>query len=178
MKSGRSTTLSMPTPIVIDSGEGRELVVTCRGVVRAFDPAGGRELWHWRGAANENYVCPSLSFEDGVVFGIVSHSEAAAIRCGGRGDVTGSHTGWKVGHQLTVASPVLHDGRLFAPDDSGSAIVCKNAATGETENRIRLDPGPGRGVYASPLVADGRLYLVSRFGGAYVFRAGPEPTRP
>ena len=46
-----------------------------------------------------------------------------------------------------------------------------DAASGALQFTERLDPLPN--VYASPVAADGRIYVVGREGGAVVLEAGP-----
>jgi outer membrane protein assembly factor BamB len=68
---------------------------------------------------------------------------------------------------------VLSEGRLYWVDDRGTA-QCIDAATGQSVYRQRL-PIEGkrdRPVYASPVLADGRLYLVTRGNGAFVLSPG------
>jgi outer membrane protein assembly factor BamB len=48
-----------------------------------------------------------------------------------------------------------------------------NAKSGKVVYEERLNPNPGR-IYASPVVADGKIYLVGRNNGTYVLDAKPE----
>ena len=63
------------------------------------------------------------------------------------------------------------DGHIYWVDDRGVAS-CLDATTGERAYRERL-PNAG-GVYASTLVADGKLYAVTRRNGTFVLALGPE----
>jgi outer membrane protein assembly factor BamB len=77
-----------------------------------------------------------------------------------------------------VPTPVLHEGRLYFVSDAGFA-TCLDAKTGSAIYKERL-PGAsatGRGgkpFYASPVLAGGALYAVSRQNGTFVFEAKPE----
>ncbi|MHC4079569.1 MAG: outer membrane protein assembly factor BamB family protein [Planctomycetota bacterium] len=75
---------------------------------------------------------------------------------------------WK-GENLDVPSPVLHDGLLFLVRTNGMA-VCLQAEDGKEVFKGRLG-GRTSSVYASPVVADGRLYVVSRKRGTFVYSA-------
>ena len=98
----------------------------------------------------------------------VVRGEALAIRAGGRGDVTNSNVLWRVKGSSLVSSPVYHDGRLYW---SGGNVQALDAATGK---EVFRGPLPGRAsFYASPLVADGKVYCVSRFGGTFVVADAP-----
>jgi outer membrane protein assembly factor BamB len=154
---------SWNTPVLVDAPEGAELVLSESSAVIGFEPATGKELWRVTGF--QGYVCPSVVAHKDVVY--VVRGEALAIRSGGRGDVTQSHVLWRVKNSSLVSSPVYHNGHLYWP--TGLA-VCLDATTGKEVYRNRL----GGRYYASALVADGKIYCVSRFEGTYVIAAGPE----
>lgn len=156
---------SWNTPVLVDApGGGSELVVNESSAVIGFEPASGKELW--RVAGFSGYVCPSVVAHKDVVYAV--RGEALAIRAGGRGDVSNSHVLWRVKGSSLVPSPVYHDGRLYWP---GGSAMCLDAATGKEVYRGRISEAGT--FYASPLVADGKVYYVSRFGGTVVLDAGP-----
>jgi outer membrane protein assembly factor BamB len=68
---------------------------------------------------------------------------------------------------------VFHDGYIYSVREEGGVFSCVNAEDGELVFRERLQPSPGR-IYASPLAADGKIYLVSREDGTYVLSAQPQ----
>jgi outer membrane protein assembly factor BamB len=84
--------------------------------------------------------------------------------------VTRSHTIWQKGFGDTVTSPVYHNGYLYW---AGSMVNCLKAEDGSSVYKERLKPAP-KNCYASPLVAEGKLYFVSRTEGAFVVEAGPK----
>lgn len=146
-----------------------------KDTLRAFDPANGSELWRCAGSQPPRYICPSPIVHDGIVYATHGyHGPFSAVRPGGNGDVSESHRIWvrpKV--SSNVSSPVFHDGYLFSVHADDGVVSCVDAANGEVVYRERLQPSSGR-IYASPLAADGKIYLVSREKGAYVLSAGPE----
>ena len=77
-----------------------------------------------------------------------------------------------------VSSPVYRTAICIGSESRGIAY-CVNAKTGEMVYEQRLEPRP-EGFYASPVVADGKIYLVNRTTGTYVLAAQPEfkQTRP
>ena len=163
---------SWGTPLIVDAIEGgRELVVSCQGKVLGLDPATGKQLWE---CANvDDYICPSVIAADGIVFATGGRKPLTiAIRTGGRGDVTGTHMLWELKKTPKVATPVYHDGYLYWLDNKGIAY-CADAKTGEEiyEERMGISGG-GDKVYASGVVADGKLYYVTRQGGTIVLAAG------
>jgi len=97
-----------------------------------------------------------------------------AVKPGGRGDITESHVAWEKTKGLPyVPSALLYRGRVFMVKDGGLAS-CFDAATGETKyEQVRL--GMDGGFYASPVAANGHIYLVNLTGKAAVVDAGDKP---
>ena len=160
---------SWSTPALVKLPGGKtELVVSGSMKILGHDPDTGKELWH----ANsfDWYVCPSVIAHDGVVYGL-QNSTTVAVKAGGRGDVTKTHTVWQKKFGATVTSMVYHDGHVYWAD-KGRAI-CLKASDGATVYKEELKPNGGD-FYASPLLADGKLYYVSRQEGVYVVAASPE----
>jgi outer membrane protein assembly factor BamB len=95
----------------------------------------------------------------------------AAIRPGGRGDISKSHIVWHVPTGAPyISSLVYYDGLIYMAGDVG-VVTCVDAKTGERIWRERLG-----GIYtASPLAGDGRVYLFSESGETLVLRAGRTP---
>lgn len=163
---------SWNTPLVTKSAEGRdELVVSGNGEIVGFDPRTGARVWTAEGI--DDYVCPSVIAHEGIIYAIGARKgQAIAVRLGGEGDVTKSHELWKVGRGSNVSSPVFHDGHLYFASESKGIVYCLKAETGEVVYEERLAPRPDR-IYASPLLADGKIYYVSRTNGTFVVAAKP-----
>lgn len=164
---------SWTTPFLVTVPGGKqELVVSIYNRVFGFDPDNGTELW--RCAGIEDYVCPSMVAHDGVVFVIGARAGAAlAIRAGGKGDVSQSHVLWRVKRGSNVSSPVYYEGHLYWASENRGVVYCVKADNGTIVYEEKLQPPPDR-IYASPIVADGKLYYVSRSNGAYVLEAQPK----
>jgi hypothetical protein len=161
------------TPLLIDVGDDQELIVQHnQGEVSGLDPTSGERLWQCK--VFDDYLNASPIARDGVVYLIGgSGGHAAAVRAGGRGDVTDTHKLWELNKGSYVTSAVYHDGHLYWSRDDGGIVYCADAETGGLRYEKRLDPPCGR-IYASPLAADGKLYYVSREHGTYVVDAEPE----
>lgn len=161
---------SWNTPILVDLKNGKqELVVSVKGSILGFDPATGNQLWNCDGVPD--YVCPSAVTRDGIVYVIGGRkSVAIAVRAGGRGDVTESHRIWSADAGANVSSPVISGDHLYWVSDRNQVAYCLRLDTGEVvyQKRTRIKP------YASTVVADGKLFVVTRFGGIHVLAAKPE----
>lgn len=165
---------SWNTPLVVAAASGREeLVVATRGAVLAFDPDSGRPLWSCQTDIGW-YMVPSVVAADGVIYclGGRSGTAALAIRAGGNGDVTDTHRLWTSQKGSNVSSPVYHDGHLYWSHESREIAYCVKAATGEVVYEQRLNRA-GQ-FYASALLADGRLYYLTRQGKTFVLAARPQ----
>jgi hypothetical protein len=99
-----------------------------------------------------------------------------AIRlAGARGDITGSDAVvWRRDRDTPyVPSPLLDAGRLTFLKHLHPILTTVDAATGRTlHGPVRLEGL--RDVFASPVAAAGRIYIVDRRGEAVVLRAGGE----
>ncbi|MHB9008427.1 MAG: outer membrane protein assembly factor BamB family protein [Limisphaerales bacterium] len=94
----------------------------------------------------------------------------AAIRPGGKGDVTGSHVSWNLRSGIPeIPSPVFHAGRLYLVRDGG-VLSCIRTDTGAVVYRERLG-APGQ-YSASPIIANGQVFLCSAKGVITVVNGG------
>ena len=93
-----------------------------------------------------------------------------ALRAGGRGDVTTSHRAWSFDQGPDIPTPATDGKYLYVVGDKG-IVSCLELATG------KVVYGPQRianGTYsASPVLADGKLYVVNEDGLTTVLKAGP-----
>ena len=77
---------------------------------------------------------------------------------------------WQAGKIASgFASPVYHEGRLYGLTDV--TVNCAEVADGKEVWRQRID-GP---FWASPVIADGKLYAVSNKGRTTVVQLGDKP---
>lgn len=156
------------SPLLVSVGGRHELVVATRlGPWLGLDPATGNRLWECEGKE----YCGTPVAHDGVVY-VIGGDSRAAIRAGGRGGVTRTHKLWDTAGGTWIRSPVYHDGHLYWSAHDGGLVFCADARTGKSVYRERL-PNCGR-LFASPVLADGRIYYVSRERGTYVLPAGPK----
>jgi outer membrane protein assembly factor BamB len=165
---------SWNTPVVVTAASGRqELVVAMQGKVLAFDPETGRELWSCQTDIGW-YMVPSVVAADGVVYCLGGRSGVAAlaVRAGGNGNVTKTHRLWTSVKGSNVSSPVYQDGHLYWMHEQRGTAYCAKADTGEIVYEKRLERA-GQ-VYASALLADGRVYYLTRDGRTFVLAAKPE----
>jgi outer membrane protein assembly factor BamB len=98
----------------------------------------------------------------------------AAILSGGRGDITESHVKWNLRRGIPeIPSPIFHSGRLYLLR-SGGTLSCVRTDTGQVIYQERL--GASGQYAASPVIANGHLYLCSNRGVITVVKCGDEFT--
>ena len=162
------------TPVVVTNLDGKpELVIAMQGSIQAFKPTSGEQLWTCATDIGW-YMVPSVVAHNGIVYclGGRSGTAALAVKTGGSGDVTKSHRLWTSVKGSNVTSPVFHDGHLYWMNDNQGIAYCAKADSGEIVYEKRMDRS-GQ-VYASALLADGRVYYVTREGRTFVVAASPE----
>ena len=174
--SASTLELSYGTPSLVTLKDDQaELVIAVPGEVWGVNPDTGKLKWFAEHQLTGN-ICPSI-IADGerlFVFGGFRSAGSLALRAGGKGDVTKSQIEWTSRNSSYVATPVLYEGHLYWISDTGQAS-CIDATSGELVYRERvsqLDAG-GRPVYASPVIANGKIYVPSRWNGVLVLAAKP-----
>jgi outer membrane protein assembly factor BamB len=142
--------------------------------VTGHDPATGREIWRAAGLnpdddGNYRVVASPVAVGD-VVVAPTRVRPMLALRAFGRGDVSKSHLLWSFDRGPDVPTPATDGKHLYVVTDKG-VLWCLDLATGKPYY------GPERlavGTYsASPLLADGKLYLTNEDGLTTVVKAGP-----
>jgi outer membrane protein assembly factor BamB len=119
-------------------------------------------------------MVPSIVAHEGVIYCLGGRSGVAslAVKTGGKGDVTQSHRLWTGLKGSNVSSPIFHQGHLYWMNDNSGIAYCAKAETGEIVYEHRMNRA-GQ-VYASPLMAAGRIYYLTRQGKVFVVAAKPE----
>lgn len=165
---------SWHAPVVGKTADGKEeIILAMLNEVLGFDPKDGTELWRCK-TSIPWYMCPQPIVKDGIVYcvGGRNGNGGLAIRLGGKGDVTETHRLWVLGKGTNVPSPVLHDGHLYFVHEGRGTMNCVNLQSGEfVFAEDWPQPGP---VYASLLLAGGKIYSLSRGGKLRITAAAPK----
>jgi outer membrane protein assembly factor BamB len=163
------------TPALVRYANHVEIVVSGGDCLTGHDPASGAELWRATGFnpdKNPAYrvIASPVVFDD-VVYAPTRVRPLIAFRAGGRGDVSQSHKLWEFMNGPDVPSPVT-DGQYFYSVNDRGILWCLNAKTGEEVwGGKRVKPA----VYsASPVLADGKIYVTNEDGLTTVIKAGPQ----
>jgi outer membrane protein assembly factor BamB len=149
------------------------VVTSATGKIRSYDLASGKLLWECRGMTAN--AIPSPVPGDDVVYATSGFRGAAlmAIKLGGSGDVTDSDTVlWKHTRSTPyVPSPLLYQGKLYFISVNNALVSIVDAKDGKVNVDAERIPELN-GVYASPVAANGRVYIVGRNGATAVLKAG------
>lgn len=116
-----------------------------------------------------------LEAKDWDVFRAMMASENGllAIKMGGSGDMTASAIRWKYQRPVPqVPSTLLYQGALFMVNDSG-ILISFDPATGNVLKQGRLKGAIDK-YFASPVGADGKVWLISQDGTVSVVKAQGE----
>jgi len=170
-RTPRDERTSWATPLILTHGGKPQVVVSATNRIRSYDLATGKQIWECAGMT-DNVIPTPVLFNDMVlaVSGYRGNS-AMAIRLGREGDLTGTDAiAWKHTRSTPyVPSPLLYGKRLYFLAGNTSVLTCLDAQTGKTlidAHRIESM----RDVYASPVGAGGRVYLVGRDGSCAVIK--------
>ncbi len=152
---------------------GRRQIIVNGLTVRSYDFETGRLLWEAAGLG-ENSV-PQVVQHDDLVFAMSGHTIKwlMAIRLGGSGVLTSdSGIAWSTPRGVSYTpSPVIHDGSLYFVSDAG-LLSNLDASTGRPHYQQQRLPKPCN-FKASPVGANGKLYLATEEEDVVVVRMGP-----
>ena len=151
---------------------GRRQIIVNGLTVRSYDFETGALLWE-AGGLGENTIPQPVQHED-LIFAMSGHTVKMimAIRLGRTGNLTGTDAiVWSTPRGAPYTpSPVLHESRLYVLTDSGQ-LSTFDAATGKALYQQARLPQPYN-FKASPVGADGKLYLASEDEDVIVVRMG------
>ena len=163
------------TPTILHYQGEVQLVVVGGDYVTGHSLATGIELWRSGGLnplRDRAYrTVASATVEKDLIFVPSRRRPLLAIRAGGRGDVTESHRAWSTNNGPDVPTPVTDGKYLYILGDRG-VMWCLDIRTGkEIWGPQRARPGT---YSASPVLADGKVYVTSEDGVTTVFSASSQ----
>jgi outer membrane protein assembly factor BamB len=152
--------------------------VMAKSELEKIDRASGDKMGFMLNVAFEAFDLDrdqKLNAKDWQVFRSMMASENGllAIKLGGEGDVTEKAIRWKYQRPVPqVPSTLLYQGSLFMVNDSG-ILISFDPATGNVIKQGRLKGAIDK-YFASPVGADGKIYLISQDGTVSVVKAASE----
>ncbi|CAN5563080.1 PQQ-binding-like beta-propeller repeat protein [soil metagenome] len=173
----RGEITSWSTPTVHETKERTELIANGGRYIRGYDPLTGKELWRFSDD-NTQVKMQAPLVAHGLIFisgGYPPGRAMYAFRPGAVGDISlkpGQETNDFIAWRLSKGSPytptpIAYDDLLYTCADNG-VLSAYDAKTGELVYQERLPSS----FSASPVAADGKLYLASQDGDVFVVKAG------
>jgi outer membrane protein assembly factor BamB len=171
-RAQRDEPSSWSTPLAIEHNGRTEIIVPATNKVRSYDARNGKVLWESAGLGSN--VIPVPVHHNGMVFVMSGHRDPKlmAIKLGKDGDITGSDAiAWSHTRGLAyTTSPVLYDNKFYVVTDNGM-VSAFNATTGEPFYAQTRLPKTYN-IKASPVGANGKLYLATEDGDVVVLKMG------
>ena len=175
----RGEITSWSTPTIYENSKRTELISNGGRYIRGYDPLTGRELWRFSDNDTEVKMQAPL-VAHGLIFitgGYPAGRPMYAFRPGARGDVSlkkgeerNEFVAWQTGKGSPYTpTPIIYGDYLYVCADNG-VFSAYNAKTGELIYQQRIPSS----FSASPVAADGKIYLPSEDGDVFVVKAGPK----
>ena len=175
----RGEITSWSTPTISADSTRTELIANGGHFIRGYDPLTGKELWRF--ADNDTQVkmqAPLVAH--GLIYvtgGYPAGRPMYAFKPGATGDISlkaGQETNDFIAWRSSKGSPytptpIVYGDQLYVCADNG-VLTAYDAKTGKMIYQQRLPSS----FSASPVAADGKLYLSSEDGDVFVVRAGPK----
>ncbi len=161
-KTPRKVQSSWATPAMVSG----QLIVSGNEAIVAYDPSNGHELWSVPGLHSHAIHTPVP--DGGMV--IVSSGFPRKRTFGLKLD--GEHVAWTYEKGTAyVVSPIVYQDYLYLVTDNGM-LTCLDPKTGAVQYEGKRVPIPAT-FMASPVAADGKIFLTSEDGDTFVIKAGP-----
>jgi len=160
LRRGRA---SWASPVISTFNGEPQVIINGNPEVTAFNAVTGKELWSIEVLAGD--VAPSLALNSKMVYAVTDYARLAAIKPG-----PGPSIVWEDNMFTSdVSSPVATEDYLFIATGNGD-VACYDAIAGDTLwTHYFMDQ-----FYASPVVAEEKVYLLDRSGVMHIVKAGPE----
>jgi len=178
-KVSRDEIPSWGSPTVAVTSTGAQVVTNASNYIRGYDARTGRELWRLSGSSKITAPTPIVADDLIIVAsGRAPERPIYAVRPSARGDVTlpsgrtsSDAIAWSyTGRGSYMPTPLAYGGLLYVLANNG-VLDAYDVKTGREVYRQRL-PLVGSGFSASPVAADGKIYLSNEDGDMLVVRAG------
>jgi outer membrane protein assembly factor BamB len=112
-------------------------------------------------------VAASVAYNDGFVFANSAYARLICIK-----PEPGASYIWEDDEFLSeIPSPVACEGLLFVPTNYGD-LVCYDAKSGEKYWEKWFEEE----IYSSPMIAEGKLYLIDKVGNMHILKADKSGT--
>ena len=157
------------TALYIEHKDRKQFISPSAVETISYEVETGKELWRVKHGGMNAAIRPAYRHGLVYIFGGSGRTAMVAVKPDGSGDVTSTHIVYGLGRGVPKRpGPVMFGDYMFMLNDDGIAN-CVDAKTGEVKWQQRME-----GSYrASPILADGRIYLFGMEGQMPVIKAKP-----
>lgn len=167
----REEVTSWATPLIIEVNSKPQAIISATTKVRSYDLKTGEIVWESSGQTAN--VIPSPVTGNGMVYIMSGFRGSAlhAIKLGRTGNLTGTDAiAWSFDRGTPyVPSPLLYGDKLYFHKGNDAFISCFDAIKGSQHYVEQRLTGPN-GIYASPLGAADKVYVIGRDGTSLVLK--------
>ena len=163
------------TPLIVEHDGKRQIVVNATGKVRSYDLTTGKELWSCAGQTANAIPTPVAAGDTVYVTSGFRGSALYALQLGRAGDLTGTDAIRWTHNKSTpyVPSPLLVEDSIYVVANTDAKLSCVDTRTGNAHFEAERMEGLF-GIYASPVAAKDRIYVLGREGVCLVLKKGPK----
>lgn len=170
-KMPRNDDTTWSTPLIVEHGGKAQVIVNATRKVCSYDLATGKELWSCAGQTANAIPSPVADADTVYVTSGFRGSALFAIALGRTGDLTGTDAIRWSHNQNTpyVPSPLLVEDLLYTTKVNSGILSCFDKKNGKAHYEAERLEGI-REIYASPVTAKDRVYVLSRDGVCLVLK--------
>ena len=172
----RDERTSWSTPLIVEVDGKPQVIVSATNLSRGYDLETGADIWE-SGGMTANTI-PSPVYADGMVY-LASGFRGSSLQAVDIGKASGDIANtdaivWSYDQDTPyVPSPLVYGGKIYFLKGNRGILSCLDAKTGKAVF-VRQRLAGISGIYASPVAADGRIYLTGRDGTTLVIDGGAE----
>jgi outer membrane protein assembly factor BamB len=158
------------TPVLVQAGDRREVVLNGETLVTGYDPLSGAKLWTCKTFTGRGE--PTVTPGNGLLYVVNGKpGDFYALRPGGAGDITQTHMAWHTPRKSgrDQPSPIVIGEFVILVSMEGIATGY-HAMTGKELWKERL----GGNFTSSPIAANGLAYFQDDAGKTTVIKPGPK----
>lgn len=170
-KTERDEPTNWSTPLVVEHEGVTQVVMNGQNFARGYDLKTGKELWRCPGQTQRPVASAVTTGDLVIVASGFRGYYIGAFHLGGRGNLQGTdEVAWSwENHTPDLASPLLSGDRLYFTKSKSARLSCVDPLTGKAYYTAQSVPGLST-LYASPVAANGHVYLTGRSGTTVVFK--------
>jgi outer membrane protein assembly factor BamB len=163
------------TPLIVAAAGRIQVITSGTNRVRSYDLKNGELIWEC-GGLGSNPIASPIVYKDLAICMTGHHDPAGvAVPLDATGDVTDTDkVAWRIKESTPyVATPVLYDDTIYFTKSRNAILSSIDAKTG----RYIIDQKRLAGIdsiYASPVAANGHVYISSREGKTVVVKHAPQ----